>query len=82
MRQQMANGRSRRPRGFVEVDDAFLGGDEHGKRGNRLRDGFQPDDARRITVGRDDSGGIDNASRGKPDGPAVDLAKCLHAARY
>jgi hypothetical protein len=33
-------------------------------------------------VRRDDAGGIDSAGGRKPDGPAVDLAKCLHAARY
>jgi hypothetical protein len=80
--EQVPNGRAGRAGRFVEVDDTFLCGNEQSKRGDGLRDRGQPHDARDVALGRDDAGGIDNASGGKPDEPAVDLAKCLHAARY
>jgi len=37
--EQVAKGRTRRPGGFVELDDAFLTGDEHRDGGGELRHG-------------------------------------------
>src|SRR6478736_5783675 len=51
MSQQMPDGGAGRPCGLVEVDDAFLGGDERRESGDWLRDGRESDGAARVTAG-------------------------------
>ena len=53
VREQVANGRARRPGRLVEVDDALLGGDERRERGDRLRDRSESNRACRVAVRRD-----------------------------
>jgi len=54
---------------------------DHG-RSQRLRDGREPHEASGVAVRRHTAFPIDDAGSRELDGPAVDLAKCLHAARY
>ena len=81
MREEMPNGRAGRPRGFVEVDDSLLGGDEQTERGDGLRDRGEVEGPARVAMRLDasrehDPGGCERHR------PALDLAECLHAARY
>ena len=82
MREQVANGRSRRTVWLVEIDDALLGGNQRSERGDQLRHRSEANRARRITVGGNSPARFDDASGREVDGPAVDLAKYLHARRY
>jgi hypothetical protein len=82
VREQVADGRAHRAGRLVQVDDAFLGGNENGQRRHRLGHGGEPHGSRRVAAHRDVPGGIDDTGRRKLDGPAVDLAECVHARRY
>ena len=82
VREQVADGRAGRAGRLVEVDDPFLRGDERRERGDRLRHRRETDRAPDVTVRRDPAFAIDHTRGGELDRPVVDLAKCLHAARY
>ena len=82
MRQEVADGRARRPRRLVQIDDAFLGGNENRERRDGLGDGCQSHRMRCISARRHFAAWIDDAGGGEWDRPVVDLAKCLHARRY
>ena len=82
VREKMANRRARRPRRFVQIDDALLGRDEDREGRHRLRDGRQSHRMRRVAARRHLATWIDDARGSELDGPVVDLAKCLHARRY
>ena len=74
VREQVANRRAGRPRRLVEVDDAFLGGDERRERGDRLRHGREANGSRRLAARVDPALGVDDTRGGELDGPLVDLA--------
>ncbi len=80
--EQVPHGRAGRPGGIVEVEHALLGGDEHGERGDRLRDRGQSDGATNVAAGGDRRVRARDAGRGERGVPLVDLAQRLHAGRY
>ena len=82
VREQVADRRARRTCRLVEIDNAFLGGDERRERGDRLRHRRETNRGHDVTVRRDLAFGIHRTCRGELDRPVVDLAECLHAARY
>ncbi len=82
MREQVANRRTGRAGGLVEVDDSLLGGDERRERGDGLRDRGESNRPRCVAVRRDLPVGIDDTGGRELDRPAVDLAERLHARRY
>ena len=62
-----------RPGRLVEVDDPFLGRDEHGERGHGLGDGGQPDRRGGVSPGRDRRVGARHPGRREGRVPGVDL---------
>jgi hypothetical protein len=78
----MSKCRARGPSGLVEIDDALFGGNEHRERNDGLGDRCQSDRPSAVAVRRDRPTRIDDADCSERDRPVIDLAKCLHAARY
>src|SRR5690349_17109669 len=72
----MPERRAGRPRGLVEVDDPFLGGDEHRNRGRELGDRGPGESALDIAVRRLHSTG--HGHRHVLTRPPVDLAERIH----
>jgi hypothetical protein len=79
MREQVPDGRSRRPGGLVEVDEPFFGRDEHGDRGRDLRHGCPREPKRALAVRCLDRAGDSNRRVGAR--PSVDLAQRVHERR-
>ena len=82
MREKVPHRRPGWAGGLVEIDDALLRGDERRERRDGLRYGCESDGSRNVPACRDGPAAVDHAGRGELDGPLVDLAKGLHAARY
>ena len=78
----MPHGGAGRTRPLVEVDDALLGRDEQRERGDGLRDGRERQHAVCVSLGHGPVAGSRDAGGGERHRPGLDLAKCLHAARY
>ena len=81
VREQVADGRAGGAGRLVQVDDAFLGGDEHRESGHRLRHRGEPYRSAGVAASPRGAARIDDTRRGELDGPVVDLAECLARAR-
>ncbi len=76
--EQVTHRRAGRPGRLVEVDDAFLGGDERRERADGLRDRGEEDGATGIAVRRDRGGCVGHPGRGEGNVPHLDLAQSVH----
>ena len=80
MREQMPYGRAGRPGCLVEVDDAFLCGDQYCQGGDGLGNRSEADAARGVSPVSTLPSRGHHSRRGERDRPALDLAERLHAA--
>jgi hypothetical protein len=82
MRQEMADGRARRPGGLVQLDHTFLGRHERGEGGQELRDRGPRKRCSPVAGRARFSGRIGDPNSRSTDGPLLDLPQRLHARRY
>ena len=82
MCQKMPNCRTGRSGRLVEVDDTLFGADKQCERGDGLRDRSEAHRASGIAARRNGAVGTDDTGGCIRNRPPVELAKCLHAARY
>jgi hypothetical protein len=79
--EQVPHRRSRWAGRLVQIDDALLGRDQDGERGDRLRNGRQPNGMRRVAVRGGDGPAVDDARGSEAGAPLVDLAEDVHPER-